>query len=229
MDDKPNPAVLMIEADKARQEGRWDDARQLYQQILADAPDHPEAQRGLHRLDGLEDIDRAVCELIQEADEHLQAEAYQEALNNYTQALNQAGEAGILKYHAQLEQKRNQARDLAAWQSRVRQALREAQEHRQQGDFRAALQPVDHLLQELPEADPYKATATELRQLREGILGDIDAEELFRQAREAYQAQDFDRAIRLAKAILPELSGDEDVTSHDASTNGLIKAYKELR
>jgi len=33
----------------------------------------------------------------------------------------------------------------------------------------------------------------------------------------------------LAKAILPELSGDEDVTSHDASTNGLIKAYKELR
>ncbi|MEM7737265.1 MAG: glucose-6-phosphate isomerase [Deinococcota bacterium] len=33
----------------------------------------------------------------------------------------------------------------------------------------------------------------------------------------------------LAKAILPELAGDEDVTSHDSSTNGLINAYKHLR
>ncbi|MEM6432088.1 MAG: glucose-6-phosphate isomerase, partial [Deinococcota bacterium] len=33
----------------------------------------------------------------------------------------------------------------------------------------------------------------------------------------------------LAKAILPELAGDEDVTSHDSSTNGLINAYKNLR
>ncbi len=33
----------------------------------------------------------------------------------------------------------------------------------------------------------------------------------------------------LAKAILPELAGEEDVTSHDASTNGLINYYKQLR
>jgi glucose-6-phosphate isomerase len=33
----------------------------------------------------------------------------------------------------------------------------------------------------------------------------------------------------LAKAILPELSGDEQVTSHDASTNGLINCYKSIR
>ena len=33
----------------------------------------------------------------------------------------------------------------------------------------------------------------------------------------------------LAKVILPELKGDGDVTGHDASTNGLINAYKELR
>ena len=33
----------------------------------------------------------------------------------------------------------------------------------------------------------------------------------------------------LAKKILPELAGDEEIKSHDSSTNGLINAYKELR
>lgn len=34
---------------------------------------------------------------------------------------------------------------------------------------------------------------------------------------------------QLAKSILPELSGDEKVSSHDSSTNGLINAWKEMR
>lgn len=34
---------------------------------------------------------------------------------------------------------------------------------------------------------------------------------------------------QLAKKILPELDGDEPVSSHDTSTNGLINAYKEMR
>lgn len=34
---------------------------------------------------------------------------------------------------------------------------------------------------------------------------------------------------QLAKKILPKLSGDEDVTSHDASTSGLINAFKAFR
>jgi len=33
----------------------------------------------------------------------------------------------------------------------------------------------------------------------------------------------------LANNILPELKGDEPVTGHDSSTNGLINAYKEMR
>ena len=33
----------------------------------------------------------------------------------------------------------------------------------------------------------------------------------------------------LAKKILPELDGEEAIDSHDASTNGLINAYKEMR
>lgn len=34
---------------------------------------------------------------------------------------------------------------------------------------------------------------------------------------------------QLAKKILPELRGEKPVASHDASTNGLINAYKEMR
>jgi len=33
----------------------------------------------------------------------------------------------------------------------------------------------------------------------------------------------------LAKAILPELEGEERITAHDASTNGLIDYYKSIR
>lgn len=34
---------------------------------------------------------------------------------------------------------------------------------------------------------------------------------------------------QLAKKIQPELEGDEKITSHDASTNELINAYKDMR
>ena len=34
---------------------------------------------------------------------------------------------------------------------------------------------------------------------------------------------------QLAKAILPELKGNEKITSHDSSTNGLINYFKETR
>jgi glucose-6-phosphate isomerase len=34
---------------------------------------------------------------------------------------------------------------------------------------------------------------------------------------------------QLAKAILPELNGDQQITSHDSSTNGLINYYKRIR
>jgi glucose-6-phosphate isomerase len=33
----------------------------------------------------------------------------------------------------------------------------------------------------------------------------------------------------LANGILPELSNEDKITSHDSSTNGLINAYKAMR
>jgi glucose-6-phosphate isomerase len=34
---------------------------------------------------------------------------------------------------------------------------------------------------------------------------------------------------QLANKILPELQDNEKITAHDASTNGLINRYKEMR
>jgi glucose-6-phosphate isomerase len=34
---------------------------------------------------------------------------------------------------------------------------------------------------------------------------------------------------QLASTILPELAGDDPVSGHDSSTNGLINAYKRMR
>jgi len=34
---------------------------------------------------------------------------------------------------------------------------------------------------------------------------------------------------QLAKAILPELDGDEEIAGHDSSTDGLINYYKRVR
>jgi len=34
---------------------------------------------------------------------------------------------------------------------------------------------------------------------------------------------------QLAKAILPEPEGDEEISSHDSSTAGLINYYKRVR
>ncbi|HYK55225.1 MAG TPA: hypothetical protein VEV15_02030 [Flavisolibacter sp.] len=34
---------------------------------------------------------------------------------------------------------------------------------------------------------------------------------------------------QLANKILPELENDENISSHDSSTNGLINAFKKMR
>ena len=45
----------------------------------------------------------------------------------------------------------------------------------------------------------------------------------------SYDQMGVELGKHLAKAILPELKGDEPVSSHDSSTNGLINAYKDMR
>ena len=194
-------AMILFEAYRDLQEGHWAEARQLFHKALKIQPDHPEALRGLSRIDALESIDQAVRDRIQQGDKHLQEGAYRAALDAYTQALNQAGEAGILKYHAALERKRNQARDLAGWLARTQRALDDARLYGRQGNWEAARERLDLLLQEMPESPPYATMLEQVRQERERIEGHMDAQALYNRAVEAFEADDYEQAMELAAAV----------------------------
>ncbi|UCC54990.1 MAG: hypothetical protein JSV68_13805, partial [Anaerolineaceae bacterium] len=45
----------------------------------------------------------------------------------------------------------------------------------------------------------------------------------------SYDQMGVELGKHLARAIFPELKGDEPVSSHDSSTNGLIEYYKQNR
>lgn len=74
------------------------------------------------------------------------------------------------------------------------------------------------------------------RELTPGTLGALIAfyeHKIFTQG-VIWQINSFDQmgvelGKQLAKVIEPELAGDALVTSHDASTNGLINAFKQMR
>jgi glucose-6-phosphate isomerase len=72
--------------------------------------------------------------------------------------------------------------------------------------------------------------------LTPGVLGSLIAlyeHKIFTQgviwAVNSFDQMGVELGKQLAKAILPELEGEERVTSHDASTNGLINAFKDMR
>lgn len=218
MESEKDLARMLIEAEKALQEGRWDEAEQMYRRILAESPGHPEAERNLGRLDTLKRTNEEILKLIQEGEGLLQSGAYPQAYDIFTQALNLGGHAGVLRYHAALEQKRNAARDLMVWQERVQEALKEAAKQRKEGKLGPALQRLEELLQEIPEEVSYQRMADDLRRLREEILGEITAEDLLQQAQEAYRSQDFERAMTLAAAI------PENASQYRSAQNILARA-----
>jgi len=220
-------STILYRAEQACQEGRWDDARQLYQQTLEIQPDHPEAQRQLGRLDRREVADEAVRELIQEADACLEAGKFKEARGIYVQAMAQAAHAGILQYSAALEQKRNETAELAAWAERFIAALGEAKQIGKQQDCSAAREPLARLLQELPKGPFYDNIAGKLRQELQAIEGRIDADKLYQQALEAFNEQDFEQSIRLAEAIPPESPRHAEAQRHLDRVHGVLKTYVE--
>jgi glucose-6-phosphate isomerase len=66
-----------------------------------------------------------------------------------------------------------------------------------------------------------------------GMLVALYEHKIFTQAAiwgiNAFDQMGVELGKQLAKAILPELEDDADVEGHDASTNGLINAFKEMR
>ena len=98
MNNPPNLAVILIKAAESRQAGKWDEARELYQQARSLDPNNLEAERELSNLKQLKKTDTKVQENIAKGDRLLDEADYGRALEAYTEALPQAGHVGILKY-----------------------------------------------------------------------------------------------------------------------------------
>jgi glucose-6-phosphate isomerase len=60
-------------------------------------------------------------------------------------------------------------------------------------------------------------------------LAGIHMRDLFARDPHRFDQMGVELGKQLAKAILPELKGDQQIASHDSSTNGLINYYKRIR
>lgn len=223
MDEIPDVAQELRDARQALMKGHWDEARRLFKEISTIVPGHPDAQHGLDRLDGIGAVDHAVCKLRQRADKRFRARAYQEAFDLYVQALSQASEVGILKYHADLERGRNLARDLAGWQKRIQEALTEARRRGDEGNWSAAWDNVTSLLKELPRSPDYEAMAEQIREVAHEAEQAMDDQAIHRRALDAFQSRDLDETIRLLSAFPHEspLYGEAQSLLNNAS--GLLR------
>ncbi|RME51649.1 MAG: hypothetical protein D6796_00425, partial [Caldilineae bacterium] len=194
---KKNIPQILAEADTAREEGKWEEARRLYRQ----AGDHPRALAMLTRIDRLEATDKKVRQLMKKADALLEKREFARAQEKYTQALNQAGHEGILKYHGRLEKQIQYTRDLDRWQKRVAGVLEEAARLSKENRLQEARDMLDRFLQEKPEGELYDELSQPVLDKRDRLEGSISDAEHCERARAAIGEQNFRLAIRLAKLV----------------------------
>ncbi len=194
-------AQTLFEADKAMRENRWTEAITLYDEVLQAAPNHQVAQQGRRRAEARQHKDEEVRELIQTGDEQMAAGHYRQAAETYTRAINLGGQEGILKYHALLEGRRNQARDLDVWQTRLQKAQQSSKGLESAEAWEKARELFDSLIHEMPDSPPYAAMLKQARQERERIEGQMDFQALFERAVRALEADDYEQAMELASAV----------------------------
>ena len=189
--------------DQAALEGQWDEAEQFYHLAMSADGANRDARAAIDRLNQVRAIDLAVQETMANGDSLLAAGEYQQALNNYTEALDNAGHAGILRYHVQLESKRNQARELAVILVQIRDAVEQANQLHRDGKPSEALERLDALLRQLPQGEPYSTMAGDVVQMRERMKGDVDADDLYQQAHQALRDENYELTIEWAQAVQP--------------------------
>jgi hypothetical protein len=218
-------AHMLYDANAALQNSRWSDAMTLYDEVLQAEPNHQVAQQGRRQAEALQRKDEEVRELIQTGDEQMAASHYSQAAETFTRAINLGGQEGILKYHALLEGKRNQARDLAAWQARLQEAQKSSKRLERAAAWEEARIPFDNLIREMPESPPYATMLEQARQERERIEGQMDAQALYNQAVEAFEVHDYEQTMELASAVPHETPVSERAQKLCAEARRLFDTF----
>lgn len=199
----------LMQAEKALQDADWEQARNLYQAVLDMDEKHQHAQQGLQTAQKMELAEKKVADLVALGDRAFDADEYRKAADRYTDAWNTAGQSGIIRHIAELEQKRSLALDLAGWGQRVAELTREQETPlpEQRKALREALQevPREELFDELFGKPLRKAL-----QDRESQMGD---DEHIKAADEAYKAADFEQVVHQLQQVSSETATRQDVQS----------------
>lgn len=201
---EPHLNQLLFEAERALQERRLADAERLFAQALGVGADPVAIDLKLRAVRDLQAVEQNVRDLIAAGDADFNQERYEAALEKYADALRQAGYNGILAYHGEIDRKSTVTRDLAIWMRRVHDLRRRIDQANRQGEaqgWERLHQEVSALLGELPDGERYQRMADQLRALRQGISGHLDAQDLYRQAVDAFNNQEYQRAIDLSESI----------------------------
>ncbi len=188
-------------AEQALNANSWDEAERLYNEVLQEQRDNYKAAHGLNKIRQLREIDSQIQEKIQQGDEALKDGKFREAFNAYTSALDLGGQNGILKYHRLLEEKRNQARDLDAWQKRMGDVQLLLKKAMDAGEWDSASEQIGSLLKEMPNGELYEPMRQNLEQGLQYIEARMGDAKRYERARALLKQQDFEGCIRLAKGI----------------------------
>ncbi len=166
---------------------------------------------------------------IRDGDKSLADGKFVEAINAYTDALNLGGNK-ILKYHRQLERKRDQTRDLLAWEERVLETLRQAKRDLDTDNPAAALQKLSRLLAEMPDGKHYDDMRARLLDAHHSAATQMGDTELIQRARRSLAEQNPEECLRLVKNIPPDSSHYETAQKlADHAQNELVqRAWQSL-
>jgi hypothetical protein len=194
---------LIQQATEALAERQIERAIDLLTQARAIAPTSPNVEKGLREARRLQTIAERVRALRAEGEDQLALGTFDAAVGVFTQALNLIVENGFFGQYEDLRHAGEIARDLS---ERARTAAEIEQTLTRSGSadgHPALIRRISELLDlPGPGAHPARVAADDrLRELRLRLEQRIDLHDLLRQAEEAYTAQDYERARRLAGAI----------------------------
>lgn len=193
---------LLQQAEQAMAEGDWTKAQELYQQARDLDVNNPKADQGLRLAQRAVEKEADLKERIAEADTLLAQGDYRSAADEYIAITDFAvASPQILKFHTELEHKRNQALDLHNWQTRAHNAQAEIRKANAAGDWEAAAKAAEVLLRQLPPESVYQPLRSELENVRADVLSQGDHQALLRKAEEALRAREFEQGIMLLENI----------------------------
>jgi len=193
---------LLQQAEQAMTEHDWGKAQALYRQARDLDTNNPRADQGLRLAQRAVEKEADLKERIAEADALMAQGDYRGAADEYISITDFAvASPRILKFHTELEYKRNQALDLHNWQTRVHNAQAEIRKANAASDWELAVKVAEDMLRQLPPESAYGPLRSELENARASALNQGDHQALLRKAEGALRAREFEQGIMLLENI----------------------------